>query len=84
MVFLYFSLWYLTNFLKAVQNRLFIMDISRLVFNHKSVDYESLVVFRNMNLVLYKMLSAIWYHLHNLKKHEKHQWRSVTFSKAVG
>ena len=23
----------------------------------------------------------MWYHLHNLKKREKHPWRSVSFSK---
>ena len=28
------------------------------------------------------MLSAIWYHLYNLK-HEKNLWRSVTFSKVA-
>ena len=25
-----------------------------------------------------------WYHLQNLKKHAKHPWRSVTFSKVAG
>ena len=28
-------------------------------------------------------LWPIWYHLYNLKKREKHPWRSVTFSKVV-
>ena len=28
-------------------------------------------------------LCAIWYHFYNLKKHEKHPWRSVNFSKVV-
>ena len=32
---------------------------------------------------LYVMRSAIWYHLHNLKKREKHPWRSI-FSKVAG
>ena len=27
---------------------------------------------------------AIWYHLYNFKKHEKHRWRSATFSKVAG
>ena len=27
------------------------------------------------------MRCAIWYHLYNLKKREKHPWRTVTFSK---
>ena len=29
-------------------------------------------------------LWPIWYHLYNLKKREKHPWRSVTFSKVAG
>ena len=27
---------------------------------------------------------AIWYHLHNSKKREKHPWGSITFSKVAG
>ena len=30
------------------------------------------------------MRCAIWYHLYNLKKREKHPWRSLTFSKVEG
>ena len=30
------------------------------------------------------MRCAIWYHLYNLKKREKHPWRSVNFSKVAG
>ena len=30
------------------------------------------------------MFSTIWYHLYNLKKREKHSWRSVTFGKDAG
>ena len=26
------------------------------------------------------VLYTVWYHLYNLKKHEKHPWRTVTFS----
>ena len=33
---------------------------------------------------LNETLCAIWYHLYNLKKREKHPWRSVTFSKVPG
>ena len=33
---------------------------------------------------LYMMLCAIWYQSHNLKKCEKHTWRSVTFCKVIG
>ena len=30
------------------------------------------------------MRCAIWYHLYNLKKREKHPWSSVNFSKVTG
>ena len=30
------------------------------------------------------MFCATWYHLYNLKKHEKLPWRNVTFSKVAG
>ena len=30
------------------------------------------------------MRCAIWYNLYNLKKREKHTWRSATFSKVAG
>ena len=33
--------------------------------------------------MLYEMLNAIWYHLYNFKKCEKHPWRSATFSKVA-
>ena len=33
---------------------------------------------------VYVMLCAIWYHLQNLKKWEKHPWRKVTFRKGGG
>ena len=29
------------------------------------------------------MLCEIWYHLHNLKKREKHPWKSDSFSKVA-
>ena len=31
-------------------------------------------------IALYVTRYAIWYHLYNLKKHEKHPWMSVNFS----
>ena len=34
--------------------------------------------FSQMDIV---MLCAIWYHLYNFRKREKHPWRSVTFRK---
>ena len=43
-------------------------------FNHS----KPLLIETNM------MLCAIWYHLYNFKKREKHPWRSVTFSKVAG
>ena len=36
------------------------------------------------SLSSYVTLGAIWYHLYNFKKREKHRWRSVTFSKVPG
>ena len=35
-------------------------------------------------LFYFAMRCAIWYHLYNFKKSEKHSWRSVTFSKVAG
>ena len=35
-------------------------------------------------LFYFAMHCAIWYHLYNFKKSEKHSWRSVTFSKVAG
>ena len=29
------------------------------------------------------MFCAIWYHLYNLKKREKHPWRNATFNKVI-
>ena len=34
--------------------------------------------------LIYQMLYAIWYNMYNLKKREKHAWRSVTFRKVAG
>ena len=36
------------------------------------------------NSFVYEKLCAIWYHLYNLKKREKHLERSVIFSKVAG
>ena len=30
------------------------------------------------------LICAIWYHLHNFKKYEKHLWRGVTFGEVAG
>ena len=39
----------------------------------------------NLDLVFaYEMLCAIWYYLYYLKKHEKHPWKCVIFSKVAG
>ena len=36
------------------------------------------------NYSIYVMRYAIWYHLYNFKKREKHLWMSVNFSKVAG
>ena len=40
----------------------------------------SIKIYINVNIYT----CAIWYHLYNLKKHEKHPWRSATFNKVAG
>ena len=45
-------------------------------------DKNKLEYSHNMCYVLVRC--TIWYHLYNLKKREKHQWKSLTFSKVPG
>ena len=35
-------------------------------------------------LETFETLCAIWYHLYNFKKREKHPWKNTSFSKAAG
>lgn len=43
---------------------------------------QKLVLFVNSSFIeIFVMLCVIWYYSDNLKIHEKHQWRSFTFSK---
>ena len=53
----------------------------------KSHNEYSVKVHSNVYLkmaALFVMRCAIWYHLYNFKKREKHPWTSVTFSKVGG
>ena len=41
-------------------------------------------IFSKLTIKTPDYIALIWHHMHNLKKREKHPWRSVAFSKVAG
>ena len=75
---------------QATKDREIVEEISTIMGegiedNHKmDSEDEAEAVPEQTGFYFYVLHCAIWYHLVQLKKHEKHAWRSVTFIKVLG
>ena len=76
----------MVRFVEFMIDKIFVVIVKGMLKDSK---FQDLILFVHYYLELlkmkqYVMCCAVWYHLYNLKKREKHLWKSVTFSKVAG